>query len=503
MRELVLKNVAKSYGGVHALKSVDLTASAGEIHGLIGENGAGKSTLIKILAGAQKPDTGTVVWDGEELSLSNPVEAVRKGIAAVFQELSLIPDLTVAQNIWFKRESLSLVGSVRAKKLYARTEELFASLDLPDIGPDRVVSTLTVGEKQLVEIAKAISTNPQILILDEATSALSHAQTEWLLAMCRRLASEGVLIFFISHRMREVRNIANRITVLRNGDSVGSFEMGEKSDDEIVTLMLGRRIAQLFPEKSTTPPGAELLRAEALSVGHRLRSASMSLRAGEIVGIGGLQGQGQVTLLSALAGAIGVDGQILIEGEPKSFSNPRDAMRAGIGIAYVPEDRKTQGLLLAKSIRMNLTLASLSALSRFGFVNKAKESEVVDRLIADNQIKVSSPEALVSSLSGGNQQKVVIAKALETHAKILLLFDLTRGVDVGTKSEIFKMMQGLASEGYGLLFYSTDLEELAHVCHRVLVMSGGEIVKELQGADLSDEAILAASVGADEVKTNV
>ena len=501
MKELTLTNIAKSYGGIAALAGVDLSARSGEVHVLIGENGAGKSTLIKILAGAQRPDGGTVTWGEESLDLANPLQAVKRGIAAVFQELSLIPDLTVANNVWFKREALSRVRTIKAGALDARTRTLFDDLGLPDIAPNALVSDLSVGERQLVEIAKAISTKPEILILDEATSALSLQQTEWLLQTCRRLASEGVLIFFISHRMGEVRSIADRITVLRNGHSVGSYAIGEVSDDEIVTLMLGRRVGQLYPDKSVTPPGKELVRCEGLTLGHRLRGVDLTVQAGEIVGIGGLQGQGQVELLEGLAGAVRTGGSIFVDGAPRRFTSPRDAINAGIGVAFVPEDRKTQGLLLSKSIRTNLTLASLSAITRFGFISRRQEREIVSRMVAALQVTPAAPDQPVGSLSGGNQQKVVIAKYLETQAKVLLLFDLTRGVDVGTKAEIFRLMQDLAGRGYALVFYSTDIEELVHVCHRVAVMSHGRIVRTLEGSEISDEAILAASVGAEEMST--
>jgi ribose transport system ATP-binding protein len=497
MKELTLRQVAKSYGGVNAVKHVDLTARAGEVHVLIGENGAGKSTWIKILAGAQQPDDGVITWGADELFLASPIHAVKRGIAAVFQELSLVPDLTVAGNVWFKRERRSPLGTIRSADLNQRTRALFQRLGIPDISPDRMVSELSVGERQLVEIAKAISTDPEVLILDEATSALSAQQAEWLLETCRTLASEGVLIFFISHRMREVRAIADRITVLRNGSSVGTYDISEVTDDEIVTMMLGRRMSQLYPEKSEVPAGPELLRCKGLGVGHRLTDVDFTVSAGEIVGVGGLQGQGQVELLEALAGAVRSRGDIYIEGERRKFGSPKDAIKAGIGIAFVPEDRKTQGLLLKKSIRMNLTIASLKSLTRGGLVSRRKEDAAVARMLESLQVvNLTSPEQLVGSLSGGNQQKVVIAKYLETQAKVLLLFDLTRGVDVGTKAEIYRLMQELAGRGYGLVFYSTDLEELVHVCHRVAVMSQGRVVRTLSDAEMSEEAILAASVGA-------
>jgi ribose transport system ATP-binding protein len=500
VKKLVLAEVAKSYGGVAALKSVDLEAESGEVHVLIGENGAGKSTLIKILAGAQRPDTGTLSWDGQPLDLANPVQAVRLGISAVFQELSLIPDLTVAKNVWFKRERLSPVGTIRGGELNDRTRELFGQLNLPEIPPFRLVSELSVGERQLVEIAKAISTKPEILILDEATSALSAAQTDWLLDTCRRLASEGVLIFFISHRMGEVRSIADRITVLRNGASVGSYAISQVSDDEIVTMMLGRRVGQLYPDKSTVPAGKELLRCDNLDLGHRLQGVSLAIAEGEIVGVGGLQGQGQVELLEALAGVLRTKGTIYVDGRACRFRSPRDALDAGIGVGFVPEDRKTQGLLPTKSVRANLTLASLATISRLGFIRRRAERATVQRLLEQLQVNLASAEQPVGSLSGGNQQKIVIAKYLETKAKVLLLFDLTRGVDVGTKAEIFRLMQELVGRGYAFLFYSTDIEELVHVCSRVEVMSHGRIVRTLEGDQISDEAILAASVGAEAVE---
>jgi ribose transport system ATP-binding protein len=455
--------------------------------------------LIKILAGAQRPDSGTITWGDDTLDFANPVQAMKRGIAAVFQELSLIPDLTVANNVWFKRESLSPLRTIKRGAVNERTAQLFERLNIPEIPPYRLVSELSVGERQLVEIAKAISTQPQILILDEATSALSLHQTEWLLGTCRRLASEGVLIFFISHRMSEVRSIADRITVLRNGRSVGSYGVDQVSDDEIVTMMLGRRVAQLYPAKSTAPVGKELLRCEGMTLAHRLQDVGFSICQGEIVGIGGLQGQGQVELLEALAGVMRTEGNIYVEGEQRRFASPRDALAAGIGVAFVPEDRKTQGLLLTKSVRVNLTLASLPLITRFGVVNRKKERATVQRLLAYLQVRLASPEQPVASLSGGNQQKVVIAKYLETNAKVLLLFDLTRGVDVGTKAEIFRLMQDLVGQGYAFVFYSTDIEELVCVCNRVVVMSHGRIVRTLEDSQISEEAILAASVGVDEM----
>jgi ribose transport system ATP-binding protein len=499
VKQLTLTQVAKSYGGIAALTNVHLDARPGEVHVLIGENGAGKSTLIKILAGVERPDSGTVTWGDEVMDLATPIQAVKLGIAAVFQELSLIPDLTVANNVWFRRESLSAVGTIRSGALHARTRQLFDRLGIPEIAPHRLVSDLSVGERQLVEIAKAISTEPQILILDEATSALSLHQTEWLLDTSRRLAAQGVLIFFISHRMGEVRSIADRITVLRNGQSVGTYEIGNVSDDEIVAMMLGRRVGQLYPDKSSVRPGRELLRCEGMTLGHRLQDVSLSISEGEIVGIGGLQGQGQVELLEALAGVVRTEGTIYVQGDRRRFTSPRDAIDAGIGVAFVPEDRKIQGLLLTKSIRVNLTLASLTTISRFGFISRRRERETVRRLLDRLQVNLSSSEQPVGSLSGGNQQKIVIAKYLETHAKVLLLFDLTRGVDVGTKAEIFRLMQELAGQGYAFVFYSTDIEELVHVCHRVVVMSHGRVVSTLQDPQISNEAILAASVGAEEM----
>jgi ribose transport system ATP-binding protein len=492
--QLRAENITKRYGGIAALEDAHFVAEAGEVHALLGENGAGKSTLIKVLTGAVSPDAGTVLLGDKQVAFSNPREAAAAGLAAVFQELSLVPDLTVAQNIWFGREPLTPLRTVSSRALKRQTLELFESLEISGISPGALTSELTVGERQLVEIAKAISTTPSVLVLDEATSALSLRETEWLLKTAKGLAARGALVIFISHRLREVRDVADRVTLLRNGTTVGTYDMAGVSDDEIVTLMLGRRAGRLYPALDHHAPKDVILRTQDLRFGHRLAGIDLELRAGEIMGVGGLQGQGQLELFLALAGAIRGRGTIEVNGTKSNHRSPREALRSGIGLAFVPEDRKTQGLLLDKAVRENVTLTILDKLSRWGLMQRGHERKMVDRVIEEYKIVLNSSEQPVGSLSGGNQQKVVIAKFLLSDARILLLYDLTRGVDVGTKAEIFNLMVKLAKDGYALLFFSTDNEELIHMCHRVLVMSYGQQSALLSGDELSDEGILRASL---------
>lgn len=491
---LTLSGVTKSYGGVAALAGVDVSARAGEIHALLGENGAGKSTCIKTLAGAIAPDDGHVEYAGERVTFGSPLDAADAGIAAVFQELSLVPDLTVAQNVFFGREDRTFLRTIDGRALNLRTSRLFESLDIVGISPQARARDLSVGERQVVEIAKAVSREPRVLILDEATSALSSAQTEWLLKLARKLADLGTLVIFISHRMQEVRELADRMTILRNGQSVGTYDVDELTDDEIVTKMLGRRAGNLYPEFDVPVVERVLLEARRLTDGHRLRGVDLALHAGEILGVGGLQGQGQVELFESLAGLRRADGTIAVDGKDVRFRSVRDAHNAGIGVALVPEDRKTQGLLLEKPVRENLMLSTLRQVARFGLVSRSREDAAVAADIARLSIALSSPEQAAGSLSGGNQQKIVIAKFRRTNAKVLLLFDLTRGVDVGTKADIFALMHELASKGYALLFFSTDNEELVNVCHRVAVMSYGRIAGVLEKDRLTDEAILGKSL---------
>ena len=482
--------VSKRYGGIVALNRVEFSAGAGEVHAVLGENGAGKSTLIQILSGTVAADEGAITLRGEPFHPANPREAERAGIAAVFQELSLVPDLTVAENIWFRRERLTWLGTVSRRDLRERTRVLLAALGLSAIGPERLVRELSVAERQLVEIAKAVSGDPAILILDEATSALPPQEVDWLLRLARGRAEAGGLVLFISHRMAEVRRVADRITVLRNGETVGTRATVELGDDEIVTMMLGRKLDRLYPERRATQTAKVALRAKGLAVGHRLRGVDLSLHEGEVLGVAGLQGHGQRELFLALFGALRARGTMEVWGSPTVVRDPHHALSAAVGIALLPEDRRLQGLLLAKSVRENLVLPVIPQLLRRGLLSLRREAALVAGAIAGLHIKVQTPEQPVGTLSGGNQQKVVVAKLLLTSARILLFYDPTRGVDVGTKAEIFRLMRDLAAQGYAILFYSTDLAELVHVADRVAVMNYGRVAATLDADGLDEERIL-------------
>jgi ribose transport system ATP-binding protein len=494
MEFLDVSGLTKRYGGIVALSGADFSARRGEVHALLGENGAGKSTLIQILAGAVRHDGGTIAVDGRPYAPANPDEAAAAGISAVFQELSLIPDLTVEQNIFFRREKRWPIGTIRRRDLRARTLSLFEKYHFPEIPPDTEVRRLTLAERQIVEIAKGLARDPSILILDEATSALPAREAEWLLGLTRQLAAENKLVIFISHRMGEVRHIADRLTIFRNGTTVAAHDAHAVSDDEIVSQMLGRKLDRLYPERIGTATGKVALRVRDFSVGKRVRGIGFDLREGEVLGVGGLQGHGQRELFQGLFGASRTRGTLELWGRPAAIANPRQALIGRDGLALVPEDRRGQGILLSKSVRENLTVSVIRRFSKYGLLDRGREEELVREMIDFLRIKANTPEQLAGTLSGGNQQKVIFGKMLLTEARILLLYDPTRGVDVGTKGEIFQLMRDLAAKGYAILFYSSDLPELVHVADRVLVMRNGELAATLEGEANSEEGILRAAV---------
>ena len=353
---------------------------------------------------------------------------------------------------------------------------------------------LSVAERQLVEIAKAVASEPRVLILDEATSALAPREVEWLLGLAGRLAGTGMIVIYISHRLGEVQQVADQITVFRNGMMVGTRSAAEATEDEIIAMMLGRRIERLYPEKGQSVREEVTLRVRGLQLGHRLRDIDLEVHAGEVLGVGGLQGQGQLELFLSLFGVLRAQGRIEVGGRQVRIGSPRQALNAGIGLALVPEDRQNQGLLLPKSVRENVTLAVARRFARHGILDLGQERALVDDAIRQLNIVLAGPEQPVASLSGGNQQKVVIAKLLLTQARVLLLYDLTRGVDVGTKGEIFRLMRKLADDGYAILFFSTDMQELLHVADRVAVLSDGTVSGLLAGNEVTEDAILRAAI---------
>ena len=500
-----MEGVSKRFGGVRALQHAGLVIEAGRIHAVLGENGAGKSTLIKIMAGVVAPDEGRMLLDGEPVSFPSPAAANAAGIASIFQELSLIPDLTVADNIAISNPPRRF-GLIDRRAQRRMAEEALARSGADDIHPLALVKDLSLSRRQMVEIAKALARRPRILILDEATSALTAADVTKIFGVLKRLRAEGLALVYISHRMHEISELADECTVFCNGRSVASYAAGTKTDNEIVELMIGREYNAVFPPRtsrgaSDAPP---LLEVRHLSWTGRLNDVSLQLRAGEVIGLGGLDGQGQRELLLGLFGVLqGTTGEVLIDGRPVTISGPAVAKRKAIGMALIPEDRKTEGLMLPMSVRDNLSFAALDTLSRWGIVDAAAERAAVERIVRLLAIRTDGTDLPAGSLSGGNQQKLVIGKWLMMGPRVLLLNDPTRGIDVGTKQEMYKLLRELAEAGAAILFYSTDYDELVGCCDRVLVMYDGAIKRELIGGEITERALVgtALNIGADARKT--
>jgi ribose transport system ATP-binding protein len=486
--------ISKSFGGVHALQEASFDADRGEVHALVGENGAGKSTLIKILSGLLRLDRGRIRLDGRDVRFDRPAAAQRLGIGTVFQELTLLPHMTVAENLLLRREPRGRLGLIRPRALARDAARLLMDLGLPQIGVDATVGSLPLAQRQLVEIAKVVSRAPGILLFDEPTSALTEREVAWLFDLIRRLRAEGRTIVFTSHRWNEVRDLSDRITIFRNGQRVGTFAAAAIDEDRAVELMTGRHLSAMFPPLPAVGASEPVLAVRGLAAG-RVRDVGFTLLGGEILGIGGLQGQGQRDLFLALFGAQRLRaGTITVRGRAVTIRHPRDAIGAGIGIALVPEDRKAEGLLLPMSVRQNMTLPVLTHLSRFGYLDLASETKVVESMIRQLDIRTPGPDQAVETLSGGNQQKVLIGRWLLTKAVTLLLYDVTRGVDVATKHDIYELVASLSADGRAILYYSSDTAEMAHLCHRVLVMREGRVAAELHRPDITADALVRASL---------
>jgi len=502
-----MQGISKRYGGVRALQDAHLTIEPGRIHAVLGENGAGKSTLIKVMAGVVVPDEGHMLLDGQPVSFASPAAATAAGIVCIFQELSLIPDLSVADNIAISNPPRRF-GLIDRRAQRRMAEEALARAGAEDIHPLALVKDLSLSRRQIVEIAKALARKPRILILDEATSALTAADVTKIYAVLKRLRAEGLALIYISHRMHEIAELADECTVFCNGRSVASYAAGTKTDQEVVELMIGREYSNAFPAKSAVvpPPGTvPRLELRALSWGDRLDSISLRLHAGEVIGLGGLDGQGQRELLLALFGVLrGASGELLIDGRRARITGPSDAKRPEIGMALIPEDRKTEGLMLPMSVGDNLSFAALGQLSHWGVVDRVAEREAIERIMRLLAVRSDGTEPAAGSLSGGNQQKLVIGKWLMTAPRIILLNDPTRGIDVGTKQEIYQLLRRLAEQGAAILFYSTDYDELIGCCDRVLVMYDGAIKRELIGAEITEHALVssALNIGASAASNN-
>ncbi len=496
---LSMSGITKRYGGVRALEDVSFDTQRGSIHALLGENGAGKSTLIKILSGVVQPDSGTIEIDGKQVSFANPQQANDLGVSCIFQELSLLPDLTVADNIGITRPPRKF-GMIDYRAQRRIAEEALARVGGENIDPMETVSNLSLSRRQMVEIAKALARNPKILILDEATSALTAADVEKVFKMLHRLRDEGMAIIYISHRMPEIAELADTCTVYRNGTKVETFKNGTKSDSAVVEMMIGREYSSVYPAKSSRPADSEpILKVTDFSWNDELNGINLEMRPGEIVGLGGLDGQGQRQLQLGLFGTlIGATGSLEINGEPVKLNSPKMAKADDIGIALVPEDRKYEGLMLSMTVRENLSFAAVEKMSRMGVVDTRAEEAAIDEMVELLKIKADGIDGPVGALSGGNQQKVVIGKWLMTKPRIILLNDPTRGIDVGTKQEIYQLLQKLAAEGCAILLYSTDYDELIGCCDRVLVMYDGRIVRTLAGDDLNETNLVSAALNLPE-----
>ena len=497
---LEMRHISKSFPGVKALDDVHLDLYEGQVHALLGENGAGKSTLVKILSGVYRPDEGEIEINGEKVEFGSTREAEAAGVAIIHQELNLIPQMTVAENVFLGREPVTSLGLVDYKTMKLRAAEELKQLGA-EISTTAQVKELRIGQQQLVEIAKALSLHAKILVMDEPTSALTDAEVENLFRVIRRMQENGVSIIFISHKLEEIEKIAQRVTVLRDGKYIGTKNVADTDAATLINMMVGRRLSELFP-KQAMHQGEELLRVENLTVKHPalthrnlLKDISFHLCRGEILGIAGLMGAGRTELLMSLFGAPPgekISGAIQIKNRAVTLSSPAEAIRNRISL--VTEDRKIQGLFLPLSVMNNITISSLHKAIKNGILRRRLESNMSNQYVKKLKIRVHDISVPVETLSGGNQQKVVLAKWLLTDPEILLLDDPTRGIDVGAKAEIYQLMQQFSSEGMGIILVSSELPEILALCDRILVLSHGRITGEFTRAEATEQKIMAAAM---------
>lgn len=489
---LEVRGVTKRFPGVLALNGVSFTLGKGEVLAVIGENGAGKSTLMKILAGVQLPDQGDILIDGKPVRFSGVEQALSAGVSLIHQELNLADNLDVGANVFLGREPLR-AGLIHRSRILEESRKYLDMVGL-DVPPQTIVGDLPIGRQQLVEIAKALSTQARILIMDEPTSSLSQRETAALFAVVKDLRDRGVSIIYISHRLGEVKELADRVTVLRDGENAGDIGRADIDHDRMVRMMVGRDISQFYDRVAHDKGDTLLSVRNVVSPAHPNHELNFSLRAGEIVGVAGLVGAGRTEMLETLFGVTpALCGSIKVCGQPVTMDSPRDAIRAGI--ALVPEDRKQAGLVIEMGVKANLSLAALSRDGRKGFLNRSAENAISDEMIAAMRIKTPHDQQVVQFLSGGNQQKVVLGKWLAMKPKVLLLDEPTRGIDVGAKEEIYKLMHDLAGQGVAILFVSSEMEEVLSLSDRTLVMHEGRLCGELQREELSEEAVMHLATG--------
>ncbi|SMB93469.1 ribose transport system ATP-binding protein [Thermanaeromonas toyohensis ToBE] len=497
MPEVILKveDVSKSFPGVRALEKVSLVVERGEIHALVGENGAGKSTLIKILSGIYQPDEGRIWLEGKEIALKDPRQAQNLGIVTIHQEFNLVPHLTVAENIFLGHEQTrTFLGFIHWQELRSRATTLLDQLGVK-INPTRLVQHLSVAEQQMVEIAKALSLQARILIMDEPTATLTGEESTKLFNIIRAIKEKGVSIIYVSHRLEEIFAICDRITILRDGKWIATRDIKDVTPEEVIKLMVGRDIKERFPRRLAPKfSGQVALEVKGLNRKGKLHDINLRVRYGEILGIAGLVGAGRTELARAIMGLYPKDsGEIFLDGRKVNISFPWEAIR--LGLAYVPEDRKGQGLLLNSSIKENISLTQLDHISRWGFIDRKAEIKACEEAMVKFRIKGRDCRQKVKNLSGGNQQKVVLAKWLASRPKVLILDEPTRGIDVGAKAEIYELIQALAAEGVAIIMISSDLPEILGMSDRIIVVHEGRVVGEFLRGEVTEEKIMGCAVG--------
>lgn len=495
---ITVSGVSKAYGPTIALDTVTVRVTAGTAHALLGENGAGKSTLVKMLSGLTAPDQGEILIHGQKTELPSPLAAHAQGIQTAFQEMTLLRNMTVLDNMLIPKAPLSALALVRRGQARQQVAAHFEAIGLDGFSLDDEIGTLDLAIRQKIEIARALYRKPRILLLDEPTSALSGPDVDWMGAMIRQQTALGTTVIFISHRLREVRDYCDNLTILRGGKDIGAGRVADFSDDEVVRMIAGRSLIHAFPPRSSTPHplGPEVLALKHGATDGKLRDASLAVHAGEILGIAGLQGMGQLDMFLALFGDMPLAaGHIEVDGERVVFTTPQDAIAANIGISLVPEERKLEGLLLKLSGTHNATIPMIDRFARFGLIDRAAESQAVRAAFRQINVAERAEWMPAESFSGGNQQKIAIAKWLLTEARVLLVYDPTRGIDVGTKNEIYQLLRLYAEAGGAVIFYSTEILELVHLADRALVFYSGKIAAALTGAALTEEAILSAALG--------
>jgi ribose transport system ATP-binding protein len=485
-----MSGIVKEFPGVRALSGVDLDVRQGEVHCLLGQNGAGKSTLIKVLAAAHQPDEGTILLDGEPVTLGSPQAALRAGIATIYQELDLVPELSVAENIFLGHE-LSAGGFSQRSRANRAARDLLRRLGHGEISPTRTVASLSPANRQIVSMARALSRDTRVLILDEPSAVLDQGEVANLFRVIRGLTAEGVAVVYISHRLDEIRQIGDRITVLKDGRTVATgLPVADTPTADLIKLMTGRAIEYVFPPRPTGPvDGPVVLEVDGLSLAGVFHGVDLTVRAGEIVGLTGLVGAGRSEILETVYGARRpTAGSVRVDGRPLRRGSVTAAVKAGVGLA--PEERKSQGLLLDEAVYRNITVSSLGAFARAGFLNGAAERRRARELTGSLDVRPAGVERAVRTLSGGNQQKVVLARWLLRECRVLLLDEPTRGVDVGARSEIYQLIRRLADSGVAVVVVSSEVEEVLGLSDRVLVVREGEIVREAAATELDESTVL-------------